>query len=84
MQNKLIDLNNHLYAQIERLTDESIGDEEMAKEINRSRAVTDIAKRIIETGRLALDSLKERAKYTGKLEDVPLMLQSETGNGKKE
>ncbi len=83
MQNKLIDLNNHLYAQMERLVDESVGPEKLKGEIDRSRAVTDVAKRIIETGRLVLDSLKESAKYTGALKDVPTMLKSEsaTGNG---
>ena len=80
MKNKLIDLNNHLYAQMERLTDESVDAKKMAEEINRSRAVTDVAKRIIETGRLVLDSLKETAKYTGDLVKVPTMLKSESGN----
>ena len=76
MKNKLIDLNDHLYAQMERLTDESVRTDKMKIEIDRSRAVTDVAKRIIETGRLALDSLKESAKYTGDLKEVPTMLDS--------
>lgn len=80
MKNKLINLNDHLYAQMERLSDESIDNEKMKEEINRSRAVTDVAKRIIETGRLAFDCLKERAKYTG-LKDLPTMLNSGDGNG---
>lgn len=84
MKNKLIDLNNHLFAQLERLCDESTKAEEMAEEINRARAMTDVAKRIIETGRLALDSIKERAKYTGDVETLPEMLEAEShGNGKK-
>lgn len=85
MQNKLIDLNNHLFAQMERLSDENVSEEQMAKEVLRSRAVGDIAKRIIENGRLALDSIKESAKYTGDLKDLPEMLEAGNvdGNGKK-
>ena len=84
MKNKLIDLNNHLFAQMERLCDESVPAKKMAEEIERSRAVTDVAKRIIENGRLALDSIKERAKYTGDVETLPEMLEagSKNGNGK--
>ncbi len=85
MKNKLIDLNNHLFTQMERLCDESTDAKKMVEEIDRSRAVTDVAKRIIETGRLALDSIKERAKYTGDVETLPEMLgaESKNGNGKK-
>lgn len=84
MRNKLIDLNNHLFTQMERLCDESTDAEKMDEEINRSKAVTDVAKRIIENGRLALDSIKERAKYTGDVETLPEMLEAgKNGNGKK-
>ena len=85
MQNKLVDLNNHLFTQMERLCDESVPAKKMAEEIERSRAVTDVAKRIIETGRLALDSIKERAKYTGDVKTLPEMLEagSKNGNGNR-
>lgn len=56
MKNKLIDLNNHLFAQMERLTDEDIGVDKMAEEIKRSKAVSNLATQIIGNARLALDA----------------------------
>ena len=58
MKNKLIDLNNHLFAQIERLGDEDIKDEKLKDEIERSKAVGNIASKIIDNARLALDGQK--------------------------
>lgn len=54
MQNKLSDLNNHLFAQLERLGDEELSGERLAEEIERSKAVTYVAMQIISSGSLAL------------------------------
>ena len=54
MRNTLGDLNNHLFAQLERLTDEGISDEQLEKEMNRSREVTRLASQIISNGQLVL------------------------------
>ncbi|MBB1389067.1 hypothetical protein H5185_06440 [Shewanella sp. SG44-6] len=58
MKNKLIDLNNHLFAQIERLSDETVKGEELKEEMARSKAVAQIASQIVANGRLALDAQK--------------------------
>lgn len=54
MRNTLGDLNNHLFAQLERLTEEGISDEQLEKEMNRSREVTRLASQIISNGQLVL------------------------------
>jgi hypothetical protein len=55
-KNKLVDLNNHLFVQMERLSDEDKKGEELNEEIGRSQAVCAIAKQIINNARLALDA----------------------------
>lgn len=72
MKNKLIDLNNHLFMQLERLTDEDLSNEEMTAEVNRSKAVTNLATQIIGNARLALDA--QVAVNDGLLKSAPQML----------
>jgi len=50
MQNTLGDLNNHLFAEIERLGDEDLKGEELEKEIMRAEAVTKVSSQIIANG----------------------------------
>lgn len=54
MKNKLIDLNNHMFAQIERLSDEDLTGEQLTFEINRSKAIETIAAKVIDNANLAL------------------------------
>lgn len=56
MKNTLLDLNNHLFAQLERLGDEELMGEELIKEAERSKAVISVSKEIISNARLALDA----------------------------
>ena len=54
MQNKLSDLNNHLFAQLERLGDEELSGDELSSEIARAKAVTVVAEQVIASRALAL------------------------------
>lgn len=54
MKNTLGDLNNHLFAQLERLNDEDLTGDKLAEEIRRTEAVTDVASQIIANGALVL------------------------------
>ena len=44
MKNNMQDLNNHLFAQLERLNDESIGHNEMSQEIEKAKAMAQVGK----------------------------------------
>lgn len=65
MQNKLTDLNNHLFAELERLGDEELSDEELDKELKRADAMSKIAQQVINNGQLALHVAELQAEYTG-------------------
>lgn len=54
MKNTLGDLNNHLFAQIERLSDEDLKGDELKEEIDRSRAITGVAGQVISNAELLL------------------------------
>ncbi|MEG2412593.1 MAG: hypothetical protein RSA29_17045 [Clostridium sp.] len=58
MKNTLGDLNNHLFAQLERLNDENIKGEELQEEIIRAKAITTVAAQIISNGSLVIEAKK--------------------------
>lgn len=58
MRNTLGDLNNHLFEQLERLNNNELKSEELKEEISRAKAISDVASKIIENGRLVLEAQK--------------------------
>jgi hypothetical protein len=75
MKNTLGDLNNHLFAQLERLGDEDLKGEKLQEEINRAKAISDIATQIIANGSLVL---KAKAFMSNALDadaELPKMLE---------
>ena len=56
--NKLADLNNHLFEQLERLNDESLSTDELRKEVIRTKSMAHIASAIIGSGTLMLQAKK--------------------------
>lgn len=58
MRNKTIDLNNHLFAQLEKLSDEDLTSEKLEKEISRTKAIVNIANTIIDSNRTTIEAMK--------------------------
>lgn len=54
MKNKLSDLNDHLFAQIERLGDEDLSDDQIEKEAKRADAIVSVADQIVRNADLQL------------------------------
>ena len=57
MRNTLGDLNNHLFAQLERLSDEDLKGEALAEEVTRAKAVACISSQIINNGNLIVKGI---------------------------
>lgn len=59
-KNKIEDLRNHLFAQLERLGDDKDMQDEnkLATEINRAKAIADVSHAIINSAKLEIDFLK--------------------------
>lgn len=63
VKNTALDLNNLLFEQLERVTDESLEGDALATEIARSRVVTGLASQVIQNANtvLAAARLKDQA-----------------------
>ena len=57
MKNKMTDLNNHLFLQLEKLLDPDLSDDELKKEIARAGAVSSIAANIIQNANTAIKAM---------------------------
>jgi len=75
MKNTLLDLNNHLFAQLERLGDEDLTTEELGAEIERGKAISQISKDVVSNASLVLQAEKYRAEYGLSAEKMPGMLE---------
>jgi hypothetical protein len=58
MKNKLSDLNDHLFAQLERLSDEDLTAEQIDVEAKRGKAIVQVADQIIKNANLKLQAAK--------------------------
>lgn len=75
LKNTLGDLNNHLFAQLERLGDEELSDEDLEREINRTESITKVASTIINNANLVLQAEKFRDGMFSADTKVPKMLE---------
>lgn len=63
MKNKLGDLNNHLFAQLERLADEGMSDEQLEHEVKRAESIVSVSDSIAGNANLQLKAAKLYADY---------------------
>jgi hypothetical protein len=58
MKNRLSDLNDHLFAQLERLSDEDLTPEQIDREHKRGEAIVAVADQIIRNAALQVQAAK--------------------------
>lgn len=75
MRNSLVDLNNYLFEQLERLNDEDV---DLDEEIVRAKAIGDIAKNIVDNANTILKAKKFQYESLGKENiTIPKLIEGE-------
>lgn len=77
--NKLSDLNNHLFEQMERLNNDELSTEQLDFEQKRTKSMAAISYAIINNARLVLDAQKYVSESGAENKDIPQMLRISDG-----
>lgn len=64
-RNKISDLRDHLFAQLERLEDDKLTADQMDLEIKRSKAITSISDQLIESAKMEVSFLEVTGQLKG-------------------
>ena len=75
MKNTLGDLNNHLFAELERLGDEELVGDSLAEEISRAKSIADVSTQIISNAHVILKAEQFRDEKIDMSKKVPKMLE---------
>ena len=75
MKNPLNDLNNYLFAQMERLNEEDLSEEKLETEVKRTKAMVSVASAIVGNANLALQAIKAKDSMQGTDVKLPEMLE---------
>jgi len=62
-KNKLNDLNDHLFAQLERLADEALTADQLDAEVKRAEAIVSVADQVLHTADVSLKAAKLFAEH---------------------
>lgn len=57
-KNTMNDLNDHLFLALERLNDENLSGEDLQQEIERSKAISEVGKTVIDNAKTVLSAMK--------------------------
>ncbi|MEP3775386.1 MAG: hypothetical protein ABJM82_00010 [Shimia thalassica] len=63
MKNKLSDLNNHLFAQLERLEQEDLDADAIDREVKRAEAIVEVSDQVLRIADTGLKAAKLFADY---------------------
>jgi hypothetical protein len=74
VKNKLADLNNHLFGQLEKLCDEKLIGPELEEEISKSRAIVSISSQILKGAKLRIDAMKLVNNGSATKEELTLLI----------
>jgi hypothetical protein len=81
-KNKLADLNDHLFMQLERLGDESLSAEALAAEVERAGAITEVAEQIIRNVDVQLKAIQLIANHGDRFRPMLPMIEAQ-GKGER-
>ncbi len=76
MKNKLSDLNNHLFAQLERLGEEDLTAEQIEAEAKRADAIVDLSDQILRNADLHLKAATLIANHGERFHDKLPMIEA--------
>jgi hypothetical protein len=74
MKNNLTDLNDHLFAQLERLGVDDLNGDKLKEEVERSKAISSLAKDIVNNAALVLEGKKFVTEGYGGKRELPAMM----------
>lgn len=74
VKNKLSDLNNHLFAQLERLSEEGLTAEQVDQEVKRADAIVGISEQIVKNADLHLKAVNILANHGDRFRPMLPML----------
>ena len=75
MKNTLGDLSLHLFAQLEKISSDDLKGEELKEEVARTKAISLLAKQIIDNGTLVLEAQKMMDNRMDAEMELPRMLE---------
>jgi len=82
-RNKISDLNNHLFAQLEKLNDDDLTGEQLDNEVQRAKAMSNLAGQIIASTKMTIDAMKMAHNGDINFNDIPNMLNQDNGEEEK-
>lgn len=74
MKNKLSDLNDHLFMQLERLGDEGLSAEDIEREVSRADAIVSVSEQIVKNADLQLKAVSLIATHGERFHDKLTMI----------